>query len=396
MLCPKCGYNSFEYNLNCPKCKKDLSAIRRQLLLTGTKPGPVNYFADSPHAPYGDGQYDHQPARNMDYDPSFGAIDGPAPPMPGPMPGASGPFQFGAGGPPPMPSQTQQFPPTPMPGPPPVPVQTQQFPPPMPGPPPMPAQTQQYPPPMPGPPPMPAQTQQFPPPPMPGPPPIPGPPPMPAQTQQFPPPPMPGPPPVPGPPPMPAQAQQFPPPIPGPPPVPAPQPAPTPGASPAAADQTGGSTVTPTVEVSAEVEPLLDEPEVMLEPDDGTEAPGDEGVEVVSLIEDDTFSPPPIIPGQRPPMVQPEIPPNPALAGENTVQKIRQTLVSTGDLKPNDEGPGETFMVPPSSLVEAQVSLDDLDSIDDLAPPDDDSLDLGSEAESLDLGGDLLDDLDDE
>ncbi|MDR1609055.1 MAG: hypothetical protein LBT38_11715 [Deltaproteobacteria bacterium] len=45
MLCPKCGYNSFEYNDNCPKCKQDLKPTRGQLLLTAPKPGPVNFFS---------------------------------------------------------------------------------------------------------------------------------------------------------------------------------------------------------------------------------------------------------------------------------------------------------------------------------------------------------------
>lgn len=44
MRCPKCGYNSFEHNLNCPKCRKDLTVIRRQLNLTMPAPGPVNFF----------------------------------------------------------------------------------------------------------------------------------------------------------------------------------------------------------------------------------------------------------------------------------------------------------------------------------------------------------------
>jgi hypothetical protein len=44
MLCPKCGYNSFEYNKICPQCHKDLSAVRRQLFLTGPMPAGVNFF----------------------------------------------------------------------------------------------------------------------------------------------------------------------------------------------------------------------------------------------------------------------------------------------------------------------------------------------------------------
>jgi uncharacterized OB-fold protein len=45
MLCPKCGYNSFEYNLSCPKCRRDLTAIRRQLFITEPKPGQVDFFS---------------------------------------------------------------------------------------------------------------------------------------------------------------------------------------------------------------------------------------------------------------------------------------------------------------------------------------------------------------
>jgi hypothetical protein len=44
MLCPKCGYNSFEYNLNCPKCRRDLTPIRRQLFITEPKPGQIDFF----------------------------------------------------------------------------------------------------------------------------------------------------------------------------------------------------------------------------------------------------------------------------------------------------------------------------------------------------------------
>ncbi|MDR1085595.1 MAG: hypothetical protein LBP22_12265 [Deltaproteobacteria bacterium] len=45
MLCPKCGFNSFEYNTNCPKCRKDLRSVRKQLSITATKPGAVNFFS---------------------------------------------------------------------------------------------------------------------------------------------------------------------------------------------------------------------------------------------------------------------------------------------------------------------------------------------------------------
>ncbi|MDR2140469.1 MAG: hypothetical protein LBR11_01515 [Deltaproteobacteria bacterium] len=45
MLCPKCGYYSFDHNANCPKCKKDLRPIQKQLLLTTLKPEPINFFS---------------------------------------------------------------------------------------------------------------------------------------------------------------------------------------------------------------------------------------------------------------------------------------------------------------------------------------------------------------
>ena len=44
MRCPKCGYNSFDHNLTCPKCRKDLTAIRRILNLNIPVPGNVNFF----------------------------------------------------------------------------------------------------------------------------------------------------------------------------------------------------------------------------------------------------------------------------------------------------------------------------------------------------------------
>ena len=44
MRCPKCGYNSFDHNLTCPKCRKDLTVTRRLLNLTVPAPGPVNFF----------------------------------------------------------------------------------------------------------------------------------------------------------------------------------------------------------------------------------------------------------------------------------------------------------------------------------------------------------------
>ncbi|MDR0550326.1 MAG: hypothetical protein LBI10_13105, partial [Deltaproteobacteria bacterium] len=45
MLCPKCGYNSFDYYPSCPKCRKDWSPVRRQLALTSPEPGVINFFA---------------------------------------------------------------------------------------------------------------------------------------------------------------------------------------------------------------------------------------------------------------------------------------------------------------------------------------------------------------
>jgi hypothetical protein len=158
----------------------------------------------------------------------------------------------------------------------------------------------------------------------------------------------------------------------------------------------------PEVEIDAEFESELDEPEVMLEPDDTnvtTDAPGNEAesFDEISLMEDDTFSPAPLVPGQKPPGTTPELPSNPELYGSSTAQKIRQTLESTGDLKPQPQGvPAETFMVPPASLEEAQVTPEELDTLSDFEVSDDDSLDLDSEADTLDLGEDLLDDLDEE
>jgi|GEM_PF-2199405 len=44
MRCPKCGYNSFDHNLLCPKCRKDLTATRRLLNLTVPVPGATDFF----------------------------------------------------------------------------------------------------------------------------------------------------------------------------------------------------------------------------------------------------------------------------------------------------------------------------------------------------------------
>ncbi|MDR3038145.1 MAG: hypothetical protein LBV21_02470, partial [Candidatus Adiutrix sp.] len=40
----KCGYNSFDHNLVCPKCRKDLTATRRLLNLEIPAPGQVDFF----------------------------------------------------------------------------------------------------------------------------------------------------------------------------------------------------------------------------------------------------------------------------------------------------------------------------------------------------------------
>ena len=40
MKCPKCGYVSFNSNLECPKCKSDLSVEQRKLNLPSFKPAP--------------------------------------------------------------------------------------------------------------------------------------------------------------------------------------------------------------------------------------------------------------------------------------------------------------------------------------------------------------------
>jgi hypothetical protein len=62
MLCPKCGYNSFEYNKICPQCHKDLSAVRRQLFLTEPAPARVNFFKDKTvEAPSLDGAPPYEP-----------------------------------------------------------------------------------------------------------------------------------------------------------------------------------------------------------------------------------------------------------------------------------------------------------------------------------------------
>ena len=118
-------------------------------------------------------------------------------------------------------------------------------------------------------------------------------------------------------------------------------------------------------------------------------------------LEDDTFSPPPLNPNVRPPSAGPELPEAPINHNGAAVQMIRQTLESTGDLKPQEafsapvSPAAETFMVPPDSLQEALAPAGELDALPDFDSADDDSLDLDS-SESLSLGDGLLDDLDDD
>ena len=40
----KCGFNSFDHNLVCPRCRKDLTATRRLLNLDIPAPGGINFF----------------------------------------------------------------------------------------------------------------------------------------------------------------------------------------------------------------------------------------------------------------------------------------------------------------------------------------------------------------
>ncbi len=42
MKCPKCGYVSFDYNLSCPKCGKDISSEQEKLNLPAFKPNPLS------------------------------------------------------------------------------------------------------------------------------------------------------------------------------------------------------------------------------------------------------------------------------------------------------------------------------------------------------------------
>jgi phage FluMu protein Com len=44
MLCPKCGYNSFDSNIECPKCKTNLTRIKNQLYLKEPPSREINFF----------------------------------------------------------------------------------------------------------------------------------------------------------------------------------------------------------------------------------------------------------------------------------------------------------------------------------------------------------------
>jgi hypothetical protein len=52
MKCPKCGYTSFDFNLSCPKCNKDLSLEQDRLNLPVFKPDPPSLLGGL----LGDGQ----------------------------------------------------------------------------------------------------------------------------------------------------------------------------------------------------------------------------------------------------------------------------------------------------------------------------------------------------
>jgi hypothetical protein len=45
MKCPKCGYVSFDYNLSCPKCGKDISSEQGKLNIPAFKPNPPSLLA---------------------------------------------------------------------------------------------------------------------------------------------------------------------------------------------------------------------------------------------------------------------------------------------------------------------------------------------------------------
>ena len=45
MKCPKCSYVSFDYNLTCPKCEKDISSEQEKLHLPSFRPEPPSLLA---------------------------------------------------------------------------------------------------------------------------------------------------------------------------------------------------------------------------------------------------------------------------------------------------------------------------------------------------------------
>lgn len=45
MRCPKCGYHSFDHQLHCPRCGRDLSSVRRALNLDMPALGPASLMA---------------------------------------------------------------------------------------------------------------------------------------------------------------------------------------------------------------------------------------------------------------------------------------------------------------------------------------------------------------
>jgi hypothetical protein len=44
MQCPKCGYNSFDYNDSCPRCHRDLTSVRQELGLLAVRPQPAPFL----------------------------------------------------------------------------------------------------------------------------------------------------------------------------------------------------------------------------------------------------------------------------------------------------------------------------------------------------------------
>ena len=61
MKCPKCGYNSFDYNQVCPKCNKDISTVQQKMNLPTFFPDPPSFLGaligdeDMPMEDYSEG-----------------------------------------------------------------------------------------------------------------------------------------------------------------------------------------------------------------------------------------------------------------------------------------------------------------------------------------------------